>query len=465
MKKHLFVIAQGVALALVVAALMALPGLSLLPSVAVFAVVWVMIAMVYKKTGCVSSLGWYTLLVSATLLAVGVVANVHFFTIANGGTISSPIVENPDMERYLNAAMWWNDHSTGYLWSRNSAGYGVVVCGLWKLTGVSIFTPLVVNMLAMLLTVIGAGVLTRQLLSGHTDWDDSKVAAGGMVAAACVTQFLFGGTLLLKEALTSLCLVSSAIGVVAISRRGDWGRGLPLFVVSAILLGVLRHWWVVIPISGLMLAIRRDLRHNLVLFGTGVVAVACWQGLDVLLFDGIKSVDMTHIVAGNRESSFIYDHSWRSAYTDFLISIRYFELPAWQQALWLPVTGLTQFLIPFPWNFLGDSTFPPTGVAIKFSYPWYLFGGVFVYYLLGKLRHSPRMLLGISLWAFVFWLGFAWLSAGTVSRYGATLVPLLAPAVVYVVASSMERKSFKVWCAGYAIMLIITLMVAYTLQN
>jgi hypothetical protein len=463
-KTWLFV-AQGAATVLVAVSLWLLPGASPLSTLAAMAGVWGVVAAVYRRQGVTSPGGWLTLLAAATALAVGLVANVYVMTGACGGDTAHPALTNFDVGRYFQSAQWIaSGGEEGYFENHHAVGYSLLIAALWKITGVTIVAPMVVNMLLMLLTVVMAGTLTRLLLSGVTPWSDARLTLAGMVATVAVTQFFFSGAVLLKEALTGFCLVASALAVklMAVKPRRWWA--VAAFVAAAALLAVVRDAWIALPaafavVGGLTSRGRRR-AAAVSLVSLAVVWAVCRLSLPELCPEALSGR-----ITANLTGDFLGDQSWRGAYYGLLRDIDYFNLPFWRRLLWLPVTSAMQFLVPLPWHFARDAAAVATMPLMKISYPWYLLGGLILYYLGACLRRAPRRLSALTAVAVFFWLCFAWLAAGTMSRYAAALTPLLAPAAVYVAATSLGRRGFRRWAAFYAAALAVALVSIYFVQQ
>ena len=67
----------------VLLALILLPGAQFFTSLLAMLGVWALVSGVYQAAPWRNREGWWTLLVATTLLAVGVIANVHYFTIVH----------------------------------------------------------------------------------------------------------------------------------------------------------------------------------------------------------------------------------------------------------------------------------------------------------------------------------------------------------------------------------------------
>lgn len=460
-----FIAAQGLALVLVGTALALFPGADFWSTFLAAGGIWLVVVGAYHIAGDTTAVGRYWLLALTTALAVGIVMNVHAVTTLHGADTAHPSFGNYDMSRYYYGAARQFDPAEGYSEGRPSLGFCIVVSLLWRLTGWSLVPPLMANMLLTLLTVVLTGKLTLRLLSDRVECPRPMLMTAGMIAAGSVTYFTFSGTLMMKEPLTAFCLSVAALSVLAM-RDGDKLRWFYwcCFVVSSALIGFVRHYWVVIPVAGLLLGLRRDWRSMGRAVSAGVAVLVIYVVAEALLLKG-ESVGVPQEMARHLDYSFLQASAGREGYYALLERLDYFHLPWWRRLLLLPFTASVQFLIPLPWNYMAEVASSPTLAAVKFSYPWYLIGGLVIYYILFCARRSPGRLLGVTVWGGAFWLGFALLGGGTVSRYGFNLLPLLAPAAVYALTTGWGRRSFKLWWFIYPCCLGATLIAAYILQH
>ncbi len=467
MRKLTYPVAQLLALAVLVAVIARLPHVPLVAMAAASVAVWGVVVAAYVRAGNTTDIGRYWLLALTTALCVGVALNYNQLA-ASGPSPLLPQFGNSDMARYYYGATFISDTGEGYLEGRNALGYAVVIAGLWKLTGCTLLSPLMLNVLAALLTIVLTGALTRYLLTGRCGRSDEWLMTAGMIASGSVCYLTFSGTLLMKESLTALSFavaVLSALRLRADSTRKGFLTGAMLFVASCVAVGVLRHGWVIMPLAVLSVAFwgcgwRRRLAVGAV--GVAVVGVCfcCesmlrhWYGVTIHIPDIDRLSD-----------AFTSPSAGRDAYYTLLERVGYFSGPWWERMLWLPMTAAVQFLTPFPWNFTREISTSVTLAAVKFSYPWYAVGGALFYYWGRCVRRSPHALSIITALAMLFWLGFAWFSGGTVARYAYNLVPMLAPAAVYAVAVGVGSRGFGRWAVIYSIVLAAALVSAYLIQH
>lgn len=460
--KHSFAFAQAFYIIIVLLALWLLPGAEVWSTCGAMIAVWMLISVIYHYTPWYSKRGRWILLIATVLLAVGIIANVHYFTVATGGSIELPILKNPDAHRYYYDALATVEHPNGEIAPLKHHGYGLLISWLWEVTGISVVTPLVVNMIAILLCIIISGGVTWRVLGGCSNGKAQATIAMALTAIVC--YYINSGTLILKEAGISL-----AIALIALSLTGCYN--IPktfksrIILIAGLLAGViilsfLRYTYLMmIPIGAIILL--KWNKPNIIiaclLIGISIIAIH----ISAELTTEIKVVGLIEGTQGH--SAYFYDNAQHRFYNEIVSG--YLEFPVWKRILYLPVSAAVQYLVPFPWNFARDMEFGYTLAYAHFSYPWYAVGGLILYYIIIGWRKSTSLLMRMTLCGVLLWLVPAYLFAGTVSRYSLPLLPMLIPAAVYVVATYYKRRSFKLWSISYIVILVLTLVVAYHLQH
>ena len=111
--KKSFFYAQCGCVLLVLIALILLPGASMVPTLLAIVGVWGVVSMCYKMLPWKCNAGWWTLLISSTILAIGVIANVNYYTVHSGATTQMPVLHNPDAWRYYADALSVIGHESG----------------------------------------------------------------------------------------------------------------------------------------------------------------------------------------------------------------------------------------------------------------------------------------------------------------------------------------------------------------
>ena len=146
----------------------------------------------------------------------------------------------------------------------------------------------------------------------------------------------------------------------------------------------------------------------------------------------------------------------------------YYHYPEWKRLLLLPITAGVQYIIPFPWLYdLENADF--MSILPRMREMWYFVGGTCIYYYLyiNGLHYKQNNLGMWAWWPLVTFLGIAFITGGSVSRYVLPLQPLFVVIALYVllqVKIGNYRRSFAIWMAVYVLMLIATLILCYHTQ-
>ncbi|MDE6309394.1 MAG: hypothetical protein K2L81_04290, partial [Muribaculaceae bacterium] len=243
------------------------------------AATWIVASGLYSLTRSQTTAGWLTLLTCAMLLSIGVIINTYMATTLSGLTDDAPALHNFDMHQYWNEAQAWKGNGVLYYMLRFRLGYGALIAIIWNLTGgVTLFYPLLFNALCTLIAIIISGVITRESLAGRCGWSDEKLQVAGMIFTAAVAYFLFSGTLLLREAPTSLAVTLMALGVVQCLKR-TWSKGVITFIIGASIIAAIRPSWAFLPCIGAVMIARGRSGRCVALLVLAFV-VAQWTAVD-----------------------------------------------------------------------------------------------------------------------------------------------------------------------------------------
>ena len=104
-----FAYAQVGYVLVVLLALILMPGAHVITTLIAMVGVWCVVSGVYQAAPWRNREGWWTLLIAATILAVGIIANVHCFTVKAGATTELPLLNNPDSYRFHYNARVYNN--------------------------------------------------------------------------------------------------------------------------------------------------------------------------------------------------------------------------------------------------------------------------------------------------------------------------------------------------------------------
>lgn len=442
-----------------------LPGCPM-PALAGFAGI-TMVALAVYALVCqgASHLGAYILLGAATLLCIGIVVNVHYYTTICGGTDAAPVLYNSDAWRT------WNDALArlgvgGENIPATYGMYGTIIAAVMALTGISVSAGLMVSMAATLTSIICSGVIAQRLTH------DRRTAAVAMACSAAVCYFLASGTLLIKDAWVCASFALVGVGFAAAPKPRPCRLLLPVAIGAAMLLMVRPNMLLAIPIGAVMCIIPGavyDLGRPKAWAYTGIVTAYCLLLWAVANCMGVTPDAGGIINIGMSNEWIRYDAPNQLAYYNIIGD--YSELPTWLKISLLPLTAAIQFLIPFPWNWGRDILYGPTSLYAHIAYPWYLFGLMVGYYLVyGRgenfmaISHfRMKTLTRLVLWAIVCWLIPCYLFGGTISRYGLMAVPLMAPAVA--VALRGPKYSIRSWLWWCGMGLAVILVTCYVMQS
>lgn len=465
-----FAWAQLAYILLVFIAALIWPGDGLWTTAGTLVGVWIAVSLLYQYTRAHNSAGWWTLLSATAVLSIGVIINVWYFTTASGGTVMEPVLNNPDASDYFYTSLATvtpgaevPDHHRQALYRHFAR--------IWDITGISIFPLIVSNMVMVLASVVISGVISERLLRGCTGRSTQWLSTCAMIMTAGVCYYLNSGTVLLKDASVALGMTLCALGLTGIPRpfsdRCLRALAVGCFTIGTLLLAVARFQYIYIVAGGIVIfaiLTHRRLLYPAILLG---VCAAVWMLVRVYVVTFMAPEDMINDVLTGpyAEDGYFFGYSPGHEAYERYVDNSYFHWPIWRKLLWLPVSAVTQFLIPFPWNFARDTIFGPTLAYAHFSYPWYILGSLILYFIGACMRRAPRQLAAWTLWAVIAWLVPAFSVAGTVSRYGLSFIPMLVPAAVYVAATCTRRRSWRIWTAAYAVMLAATLIICHHLQS
>ena len=392
---------------------------------------------------------------AVTVSTLGVIANTYFFT--KGGSLPAPLLENLDMNIDWHQAM---DRMHGVdnpdrVAGRAYSDFIAVVCTLF---GCNIAVPMMFNVL-----FYGLALLTM----GQIAWlatDDRKAARVTVIAAACMCYLLAQSMTLIKDAGCTLLMALAAMLMLRWSRRENApGLWITLAMIAVIVASaVMRH------VAGIYIAIGAGIfmlsdsnkKHG----GAYLLAIIVGVAVSIMLQD--HRTNVTHVIQSPEEASFIDNSNNTRAFDVMMDTTEGSEkLTMARRLLWLPVSVVVQFLVPFPWNFLYHTNYGPSMALAHVAYPWYLAGALILYWIFGCMRTAPRRMKAIVIWGVILTIATAFATTGRVSRYCLPLLPLLLPAAAVVATQCLRRRSLWIWLAVFTALLIPTLIICHHLQG
>lgn len=465
-----FTFAQIGYILIVLLALFIFPGADISLTLLAMVGVWCITSIIYRHTPWHNHVGMWTLLIASTILAVGVIVNVHYFTIHSGGSTQLPILQNPDSFKFHYDALYSAGHSSGIPADTKNHGYGMLISWLWNITGITIVAPMVLNMLFVLISIILSGGITCKILQGKTQRSPKWCASCAIIMTSSVCYYLNSGTLLLKEAgliftftLVTYCIISFRELPMSKLRLA---KLLGIFILGIILLTILRFNFLIMVIIGILMMTKWQQKNIILNCVLIAICICCWLGESSFIYTNYSRMPevTSQIIAGKGlDDSFFFNNSDHLTYNSIIDG--YLGYPWWLKTILLPLTATVQYLIPLPWGFCDDIHFGYTLAYAHISYSWYMIGGLILYFILFKFRNSPKTLQRLTLWGVLMWLVPAYLFAGTVSRYALPLLPLIIPAAVYVTSKWHECKKMKLWILCYCSILVIGLIAGYIVQK
>ena len=467
-----FAYAQLGYLLTVTVSLLILPGASFWPTLMAMLGIWIAVALCYQSTAARNSAGWWTLLTATTLLAVGAIANIHFFTTAHGATTADPVLLNVDARANFDSALFLLGQGES-AHASCSLGYPMFIAGLWRITGITVVTPIVANMLMILLTIIISGTIATRVLSREQCQHSPQwLQTCAMIMTASICYLLNTGTIMIKDAGICLSMATAGLGLTSLcvpsattkTSLRMWGA----FAAGIIGVAIFRlNYLIFLFIATLIITPWRHgdwsmMRRAAIMIGTiaAVWLLSNWLLVDIWNRYTVGMHFPNEVMSGYFTSGQYSQH----LYHDQVLG-DYYDSSVWYRLLWLPINAALLYFIPFPWDFATYLDFGYTYAFAKFSYPWYIVGGLIIYHILYMGRLSSAAIIHLTLAALILWLIPAYLTAGSVSRYVLPLLTWLIPAAVAVADSQLRTRRFRIYAACYCITMAAVLYVCHYLQH
>ena len=382
------------------------------------------------------------------LLGVGVILNTWFYTIHLGGTPDRPVLINPDCHRWWNDALFIIDSSQGIKAGFTYGFYGYVLAGFLWVFGQTVGSALLFSMTLILMAVLLTGFLTFRLTG------NKKTSLLSVICVSAVCYWLAMGTLILKDAFIIVALLVGGLALTYDNKKMFFS----LVFLSCIMLMVSRPSYIVMLIGGLLIAKQSCQNWR----NTIIAAMVCCAFFILNIVIG-HIADVYNIL--NHQTGTGYSYSAPQQMALYNMVGNYPELPFYKKLLYLPLSTVVQFFIPFFWTWERDIPFGLTEAWAHVGFPWYFFGFVLIYFLAVNLRNYKSEIYRFTLWGILCWLVPCFLFAGTVSRYGLPFVALLGPAVAMTIRKNKRKKSFYISGGVFCLLVCMVLIVAYHLQN
>lgn len=384
---------------------------------------------------------------AALLLGVGIILNTWYFTTYLGGTPDNPILINPDANRWWNDALFHIDNTSGEKAAESHGWYGYVLSAVLLIFGQTVGTALQWSMLLTLASLIFCGLLTWRISRNRT------ISVLAMACLASVCYWMSMGTLILKDAFTIFAMVIAGYGLVSKGRAS-----ILLLLLSAAMLLAARLQFIVLVIGGIFIVkARKDNWLRVGLFC--IVCVALWAWL----YRNFYSMNVSEAVTSDISDNYTVTAPQQMAF--YNIFGNFMALPLYKKIVLTPFTAVVQFFIPFSWTYLRDIPYGITLAWAHFGYPWYVFGFIFIYYLVSSIKNFKTTLYRVSVYALLCWLVPCILMGGTVSRYGLPFVALMAPAVASTLYYNWKKRRFYISFAVFCVIISVVLVCAHHLQT
>lgn len=425
---------------------------------------YLLIRLAYERMGKAVMLGRLALLAVGTML---VIATMSYLSIWIVGDYSFDFPNlRADDRAYFRYALYLYDERVpqGHV---AFPGLSTMVMCLWKVLGVHVIWGIALNMFFTLMSVVVIGQTCRRLLAGRVDMRPEVISGVGMMCCLGLAFFLSQGVRFQKEALVylSISLVGFVLaGVGKVSGKRALTREVMLFAVACLVLGFGRTTYLYYVAVGVLLVCggrpREHWRFALLLLV--VMAVAFYIGNSVSYYSLERHAS---IINGKERMQLAFSMNGPQQPYHDLIG-QYYMYPVAQRIALLPLCAGVQFIIPFPWIYVGTISF--VDLFPRLAWGWYAIGGVTLFYYIFVSWHKADSLGMWAWWPAICFLITAYLVAGSVSRYVLPFQPLFIPIAIYVaclIKKGMYRRTFYAWATLFLIVLTTTLVTCYHIQG
>ena len=408
--------------------------------------------------------GYFVILAAWTLLAVGFSLNLWWFTAANGGTVTEPVLANND------AFTLW-EQLQGVVGGYETT-HGIRLLGTASILNAVFLgaAPRVDNLMTLsVLCTLLAIVFTGGAAAGALEDADRRtrqrisVLAMGLMAAVC--YFLASGVLIIKDALECMLMAVAAWATVGIVGKKNTAYAWPALIAVVALSRITRPYQLCfLGILFTMTAAFICRRHKWSAAALTVLVAGC----GVLLYDSFVNVEAVSVLETSPGRTQFHigdiDSSRLAAFNTITGNI--YGLSLLQRLVKLPFFAAVQFFTPLPWAFARDTVFGPSQAWAHVSYPWYAVAGLFLFFLIFCLRRAPKLLVLMAIFYCMAFLATAYVTGGTVSRYCLPWLPFLTPCAAWtVVAGEWRRRTFRIYAICDAAAVAIGLAVIFKMLN
>ena len=438
-------------------ALLLWPGDTPWATAGYYGAVWVTVLLILGNYRCRSSQAFAVVTALLTVLTVGGIININYYTVLSGGTSHAPVLLNADssrawLDRFLNGSP--QPHL-------EISTYTSLLIPLKKILGNNIAMPMALSCLFTAMAVIICGVISARV--SDRSHRDSYIFALAMGLMCCNFYFVAEGTLVLKDAAVCMCTALVVYGLLCMRSQvlcDEFTRGAVALIAGVSILWLVRSSQLVLLIPATLLLARWKSRQH-VLVALCVVIALVW----------VYSLYENRVVSGTvnemMDQTAIDYHSnvARRVPLVRIMGEEYYDMGPLHKVFILPVTMLIQFLIPFPWNWMRDVSFGPTQVLAHVAYPGYILGALIAWYFVAGLRKGLTLTARVAVAGAVCYAMTALATGGAVSRYVLSFLPMGVPAAVYTFTKCRRTRAFKIYMWLFVAAMCIGLPICYWLQS
>ena len=427
--------------------------------------------LLYSQSKLSCRWGQWILLTIGILIALYMIHSMKAWSTRDDFTLEMPELYCDDGKYYS----WALSHFDGRCPSPKLSfkGLPLLMLGLWKVLGVSVVWPLALNYMFALLSIVITGKISHRLLNNRfPSISPASISAWSMLMVALLGFLMSQNLRIQKEASCTIgiTLVGYCLAGFAEERalsKSDKRRDLVCFVIGTLILALVRTNFAYFAMIGAAMMVFARHRAQ---WKRGTLLVIIALGITVvfsILFSYTFGQQYRTVDGGDAMSLAFKTGIVQQPY--FSLIGDYYHFPEWKRILLLPVTAGVQYTIPFPWVYDLEKA-DIMNILPRFRVMWYFVGGTCIYYYLyiNGLHYKQSNLGMWAWWPLVTFLGIAFITGGSVSRYVLPLQPLFVVVALYVllqVKMGNYRRSYVIWMVVYSLVLIATLIFCYHTQT